>query len=127
MTGTFFEAYKPLFSDSLSHVVEDYPYLFGVALFAFSMVIFSPSATVAALMPLGVSLGIPPQILIVLYPYVSGDFIVPGANQIACVAFDRTGTTKIGKFVINHSYLRPGFVLIISATIAGYFISKLVF
>ncbi|EAH8849977.1 anaerobic C4-dicarboxylate transporter [Campylobacter lari] len=127
MTGTFFETYKPLFSDSLSHIVEDYPYLFGVALFAFSMVIFSPSATVAALMPLGVSLGIPPQILIVLYPCVSGDFIVPGANQIACVAFDRTGTTKIGKFVINHSYLRPGFVLIVSATIASYFISKLVF
>ncbi|MCV3457229.1 anaerobic C4-dicarboxylate transporter family protein [Campylobacter sp. CNRCH_2016_0050h] len=127
MTGTFFEAYKPLFSDSLSHIVEDYPYLFGVALFAFSMVIFSPAATVAALMPLGVSLGIPPQILIVLYPCVSGDFIVPGANQIACVAFDRTGTTKIGKFVINHSYLRPGFALIIGAVASAYFISQIVF
>lgn len=127
MTGTFFEAYKLFFSDVLSHIVEDYPYLFGLILFAFSMVIFSPSATVAALMPLGVSLGIPPQILIVLYPCVCGDFIVPGANQIACVSFDRTGTTKIGKFVINHSYLRPGFILIISATIVGYVLSKIYF
>lgn len=91
------------------------------------MVIFSSSATVAALMPLGVSLGIPPQILIVLYPCVCGDFIVSGANQIACVSFDRTGTTKIGKFVINHSYLRSGFVLIISATIVGYVLSKIYF
>lgn len=127
MTGTFFEAYKPFFVDSLSSVVNDFPYLFGIALFAFSMVVFSPSATVAALMPLGVSLGIPPQVLIVLYPCVCGDFIVPGANQISCVSFDRTGTTRIGRFVINHSYIRPGFVLMISSVVCAYFISSLIF
>ncbi|WP_104692920.1 anaerobic C4-dicarboxylate transporter family protein, partial [Helicobacter pametensis] len=127
MTGTFFEAYKPFFVDSLSGVVNDFPYLFGIALFAFSMVVFSPSATVAALMPLGVSLGIPPQVLIVLYPCVCGDFIVPGANQISCVSFDRTGTTRIGRFVLNHSYMRPGFVLMISSVICAYFIASFVF
>lgn len=127
MTGTFFDAYRPLFEEMFKHMVESWPMLFGLILFCFSAVIFSPSATVAALMPLGVAMGIPPALLVAMYPATCGDFIVPGAGQIGCVAFDRTGTTKLGKYVINHSYLRPGFVMVISAVIAGYFISKIVF
>lgn len=127
MTGTFFDAYRPLFEELFKHMVESWPMLFGLILFCFSAVIFSPSATVAALMPLGAAMGIPPALLVALYPATCGDFIVPGAGQIGCVAFDRTGTTKLGNYVINHSYLRPGFVMVISAVIAGYFISKLVF
>lgn len=127
MTGTFFDAYRPLFEELFKHMVESWPMLFGLILFCFSAVIFSPSATVAALMPLGAAMGIPPALLVALYPATCGDFIVPGAGQIGCVAFDRTGTTRLGKYVINHSYLRPGFVMVISAVIAGYFISKLVF
>lgn len=123
MTGTFFDAYKPEFVALFSGMVQTAPLLFGVVLFCFSAVIFSPSVTVAALMPLGVSLGIPPEILIALYPATCGDFIVPGANQISCVSFDRTGTTKIGRFVVNHSYMRPGFVMILSGIAAGYFIA----
>ncbi|PHI29724.1 anaerobic C4-dicarboxylate transporter family protein [Budvicia aquatica] len=127
MTGTFFDAYRPLFEELFKHMVESWPMLFGLILFCFSAVIFSPSATVAALMPLGAAMGIPPALLVALYPATCGDFIVPGAGQIGCVAFDRTGTTRLGRYVINHSYLRPGFVMVISAVIAGYFISKLVF
>lgn len=124
MTGTFFDAYKPEFVALFSDMVQTAPLLFGVVLFCFSAVIFSPSVTVAALMPLGVALGIPPEVLIALYPATCGDFIVPGANQISCVSFDRTGTTKIGRFVVNHSYMRPGFVMVITAVAAGYCIAK---
>ncbi len=127
MTGTFFDAYRPLFEELFKHMVESWPMLFGLILFCFSAVIFSPSATVAALMPLGAAMGIPPALLVAMYPATCGDFIVPGAGQIGCVAFDRTGTTRLGKYVINHSYLRPGFVMVISAVIAGYFISQIVF
>ncbi|MBK5142617.1 anaerobic C4-dicarboxylate transporter [Budviciaceae bacterium BWR-B9] len=127
MTGTFFDAYRPLFEELFKHMVESWPMLFGLILFCFSAVIFSPSATVAALMPLGAAMGIPPALLVAMYPATCGDFIVPGAGQIGCVAFDRTGTTRLGKYVINHSYLRPGFVMVISAVVAGYFISKIVF
>lgn len=125
MTGTFFDAYKPEFVALFSDMVQTAPLLFGIVLFCFSAVIFSPSVTVAALMPLGLSLGIPPEILIALYPATCGDFIVPGANQISCVSFDRTGTTKIGRFVVNHSYMRPGFVMIITGVAAGYCIAKI--
>ncbi|WP_110954984.1 anaerobic C4-dicarboxylate transporter family protein [Anaerosinus massiliensis] len=127
MTGTFFDAYKPEFISLFSGMVQTAPLLFGIVLFCFSAVIFSPSVTVASLMPLGLSLGIPPEILIALYPATCGDFIVPGANQISCVSFDRTGTTKIGKFVVNHSYMRPGFVMIITGVAAGYFIVKILY
>lgn len=127
MTGTFFNAYQPFFETTFEGMVESAPMMFGLILFCFSAVIFSPSATVSALMPLGAAMGIPPGLLVALYPATCGDFIVPGAGQIGCASFDRTGTTKLGTYVINHSYLLPGFVMIISSVTAGYFISKIVF
>ena len=127
MTGTFFNAYQPFFETTFESMVESTPMMFGLILFCFSAVIFSPSATVSALMPLGAAMGIPPGLLVALYPATCGDFIVPGAGQIGCVSFDRTGTTKLGTYVVNHSYILPGFVMVISAVTAGYFISRLVF
>nr|WP_086939850.1 anaerobic C4-dicarboxylate transporter family protein [Thaumasiovibrio occultus] len=127
MTSTFFDAYKVFFSTTFEGMVATAPMAFGLILFCFSAVIFSPSATVSALMPLGAAMGIPPGLLVALYPATCGDFIVPGAGQIGCTSFDRTGTTRLGTYVINHSYLLPGFVMVTSAVTAGYFISKIVF
>lgn len=127
LTGTFFEAYKPLFVDIFTNMAQSAPMLFGVVLFCFSAVILSPSATTAALMPLGVSIGIPAHLLVALFPATCGYFIIPGGAQIGCTAFDRTGTTRLGKYVVNHSYLLPGFVHIISGVAAGYFLSFIFF
>ncbi len=127
MTGTFFSAYQTFFETSFEGMVETAPMAFGLILFCFSSVIFSPSATVSALMPLGAAMGIPPGLLVAMYPATCGDFIVPGAGQIGCVSFDRTGTTKLGTYVVNHSYIMPGFVMVISAVAGGYFISQFVF
>lgn len=127
MTATFFDAYQPQLIVYFGEIVNRAPMLFGVVVFLFSMVIMSPAATVAAIMPLGVTLGIPAPFLIAIYACTCGDFIIPGANQIGCVAFDRTGTTKIGRFVINHSYIRPGFVMVISQVIIAYLITQITF
>lgn len=127
MTATFFDAYQPQLIVCFGEIVNRAPMLFGVVVFLFSMVIMSPAATVAAIMPLGVTLGIPAPFLIAIYACTCGDFIIPGANQIGCVAFDRTGTTKIGRFVINHSYIRPGFVMVISQVIIAYLIAQITF
>ena len=123
MTATFFDAYQPELIKVFGGIVNDAPMLFG---FLFSLVIMSPAATVAAIMPLGVTLGIPAPFLIAIFACTCGDFIIPGANQIGCVAFDRTGTTKIGRFVVNHSYIRPGFVMVISQVIFAYLIAQVV-
>lgn len=122
LTGTFFDAYHDVFVDLFKTMAETTPLLFGVVLFLFSAVILSPSATVVALMPIGAAIGIPPLLLVALYPATCGDFLIPGGAQIGCCAFDRTGTTHLGNWVLNHSYLLPGLVHVISGTAAGYLI-----
>ena len=126
MTATFFDAYQSELINVFGGLVNGAPMLFGIVVFLFSLVIMSPAATVAAIMPLGVTLGIPAPYLIAIFACTCGDFIIPGANQIGCVAFDRTGTTKIGRFVVNHSYIRPGFVMVISQVIFAYLIAQVV-
>ena len=71
-------------------------------------------------MPLGAAIGIPPLLLVALYPASCGDFLIPGGAQIGCCSFDRTGTTHLGSWVLNHSYLIPGFVHILTGVAAGY-------
>lgn len=127
MTDTFFSGYLGLITEMSSSVLVHYPALFGVALFVGSMIIYSPAATAVALMPLGVSLGLHPAILIGLLPATCAVFIIPGGAQIGCVAFDRTGTTKIGRFGFNHSYLVPGLVSMAASIVCSLAIAQLVF
>ena len=104
------------------------PVLFALALFILSAVLFSQGATITALLPLGISLGIAPADLVWMFPAVSGYFMIPaGGAIVGCVAFDRTGTTRIGKYVFNHSYMLPGLVTTASSLAIGFVISKFVF
>lgn len=119
LTGTFFDAYDSQFIALFKSMAESTPLLFGAVLFFFSAVILSPSATVVALMPIGAAIGIDPLFLVALYPCTCGDFIIPGGAQIGCCSFDRTGTTHLGSWVVNHSYIIPGIVHIVSGTAAG--------
>nr|WP_269472299.1 anaerobic C4-dicarboxylate transporter family protein [Leminorella richardii] len=128
LTGSFFQAYTPVFFEVFSELLQQMPFLFALVLFLISAVLFSQGATVTALMPLGLSIGISPAILVAMFPAVSGYFLIPaGASIIGCIAFDRTGTTKIGKYVVNHSYMLPGFVTTASSLVVGYFLAQIVF
>ena len=90
--------------------------IFGIALFVMSILLYSQAATVRALMPLGIALGISPYMLIALFPAVNGYFFIPNyPTVVAAINFDRTGTTKIGKYVLNHSFMMPGLVSTIVA------------
>lgn len=76
-----------------------------------SILLYSQAATVRALMPLGIALGISPMILVALFPAVNGYFFIPNyPTVVAAINFDRTGTTRIGKYVLNHSFMLPGLV-----------------
>lgn len=111
MMDTYFTQHKEFFIQSLSGIVSQYPILFAVVLFFFSAIFFSHGATVRAIMPLGVTLGIAPSNLVAMLTATSGYFFIPtGGLTIACVAFDRTGTTKIGNYILNHSFMRPGLI-----------------
>ena len=96
------------------------PWLFGLALFVMSILLYSQAATVRAIMPLGIALGINPMMLIALFPTVNGYFFIPNYPTIvAAINFDRTGTTKIGKYILNHSFMMPGMVATTVAVLAG--------
>ena len=85
-----------------------------------SILLYSQTATVRALMPLGIALGISPMILVALFPAVNGYFFIPNyPTVVAAINFDRTGTTRIGKYVLNHSFMMPGLVATIVAVGLG--------
>jgi anaerobic C4-dicarboxylate transporter DcuA len=125
---TFINAHREVIIGGLSRMAEAYPALFSVGLFATSMLLYSQAATTQTLMPLGVTLGIAPASLAGMFPAVNGYFFIPTyGTLIAAVNFDRSGTTRIGRYVINHSFMLPGMVATIVAVSTGLIIAKLFF
>jgi anaerobic C4-dicarboxylate transporter DcuA len=125
---TFIAANKGPIIGGLSSMAENYPGLFSVGLFVTSMLLYSQAATTKTLMPLGLSLGVPAASLAGMFPAVNGYFFIPTyGTLIAAVNFDRSGTTKIGKYVLNHSFMIPGLVSTIVAVTTGLIIGKLFF
>ena len=128
MSDTWIANNLPYIKTTVAAVVQGAPWLFALALFFVSALTHSQGATVAALMPLGLSLGIDPLSLVCMYPAVCGYFVIPSTGVLlAGVAFDETGTTKIGKLVINHSYLLPGLVATFANVVFAFAIRALFF
>lgn len=123
MGDTFFNGNIEFFKMHIEQIVTQYPFLFAVALFVMSVLLFSQAATVRTLYPLGIALGIHPMALVAMFPAVNGYFFIPNyPTVVAAINFDRTGTTRIGKYVLNHSFQIPGFVATIVAITVGYLI-----
>ncbi len=126
MSSTFMDNNFAAIKDTLGELVASYPWLFAVALFVLSMLLYSQASTVKALMPLGLSLGLPPAYLIGIFPACNGHFFIPGyPTLLTAIQFDRTGTTRIGKYVLNHSFMLPGLVTTAASVIAGLILQSL--
>lgn len=111
MGDTFIGGNMAELKGSIEHIVTEMPWLFGLALFVMSILLFSQAATIRALLPLGIALGISPLMLIALFPAVNGYFFIPNyPTVVAAINFDRTGTTRIGKYILNHSFMLPGLI-----------------
>ena len=120
MGDTFINGNITELTCSIEGIVRQMPWLFGVALFVMSILLYSQAATVRAIVPLGIALGISPMMLIALFPAVNGYFFIPNyPTVIAAINFDRTGTTGIGKWVLNHSFMMPGLVATIVSIVIG--------
>lgn len=127
MGSSFFEGNKIEIVGGISDIIQQAPWVLALGLFVLSMLLFSQAATVVTLMPVAVALGMPLWILIAVYPAVNGFFFLPTYGTVlAAVSFDRTGTTKIGKYLLNHSFMLPGFVCLIATTIFAFIISSFV-
>lgn len=123
---TLIESNEEAVVGALSDMVTAAPWTFAIGLFAASILLFSQAATTRALLPLGVTLGIGAPQLIAMWPAVNGYFFLPTYGTIiAAISFDKSGTTKIGRFVLNHSFMLPGLVATFSAVCVGLLISQL--
>lgn len=121
MGDTFINGNMAQLQGSIEGIVTSMPWVFGIALFIMSILLYSQAATVRSLMPLGVVLGISPWILIALFPAVNGYFFLPNyPTVVAAINFDRTGTTGIGKWMLNHSFMMPGLIATIGAVCTGF-------
>ena len=111
MGDTFINGNIDQLKGAVESVVTDMPWLFGLALFVMSILLYSQAATVRAIVPLGIALAISPMMLIALFPAVNGYFFIPNyPTLVAAINFDSTGTTRIGKWVLNHSFMLPGLI-----------------
>ena len=123
MGDTFFNGNLEFFRSYIADVVSQYPFLFSVALFIMSIMLFSQAATVRTLFPLGIGLGIQPLALVAMFPAVNGYFFVPNyPTEVAAINFDTTGTTRIGRYVLNHSFQLAGFITTFVSIGVGYLI-----
>ena len=128
MGDSFIAANQDVIVPAISHMSEAAPWTFALGLFGASVLLYSQAATTRALMPLGIALGIPPQFLIAMFPSVNGYFFIPTyGSLIAAINFDLSGTTRIGRYVINHSFMIPGLVATTVAVLTGLVLAKLVF
>ena len=123
MGDTFFNGNLEFFKSHIADVVSHYPFLFSVALFIMSIMLFSQAATVRTLFPLAIGLGIQPLALVAMFPAVNGYFFVPNyPTEVAAINFDTTGTTRIGRYVLNHSFQLAGFITTFVSIGVGYLI-----
>ena len=128
MADTYFSNYMDLIQNSLGGLVGKYPWAIAFVFFLVSVLINSQGAVVVSMLPLAYSLGIPGPILLGVLPSVYGYFFIPNyPSDIATVNFDRSGTTKIGKYLLNHSFMMPGLVSVVVSTLVAMLISSLIY
>lgn len=128
LADTYFGNYLPQMQSSLEGLVSKYPWAISLVFFAVSVLVNSQGAVVVAMLPLAYSLGIPGPVLLGVLPSVYGYFFIPNyPSDIATVTFDRSGTTRIGKYLLNHSFMMPGLVSVITSTIVASLITKLIY
>lgn len=128
MSDTFISGNYAFIEGGLKDMVMSAPWTFAFALFVMSILLFSQAATVRAMMPLGIALGLPPAALIAMFPSVNGYFFIPNyPTIIAAIGFDKTGTTRVGKYLLNHSFMIPGVISTATAVIVGFILIGFVF
>ncbi|MGX2968049.1 anaerobic C4-dicarboxylate transporter [Ursidibacter sp. B-7004-1] len=127
MSDTYFQYAMPQFKAGITGMVEAYPWTFALALFSVSVVINSQAATAVMMLPVGIGLGLPAPLLIGLMPATYAYFFIPNyPSDIATVNFDVTGTTKIGKYYFNHSFMMPGLIGVVVACLVGIAVAEIV-
>ena len=128
MGDTLMQAHLPELKAAVSSLVETAPWTFAFALFVLSVLVNSQGATVVTLFPVGIALGVPAPILIGTLVAVNGSFFIPNYGPIiASIDFDTTGTTRIGRYIFNHSFMLPGLLSMAFSLALGLLFAQMFF
>lgn len=126
MAETMFAVHTPMMKAFLGGVVQEYPWTYAVMLLLISKFVNSQAAALVAFVPLALGIGVNPAIILAFAPACYGYYILPTyPSDLAAIQFDRSGTTKIGRFVINHSFIIPGLLGVFTSCVFGYIFTNL--
>ena len=121
MSDTFFSNHMALLKGVLGDTVTAYPWAYALIIWLTSKLVNSQAAAVSIIVPMALNVGVDPIIIISFISACYGYYILPTyPSDLACIGFDRSGTTHIGKFVINHSFILPGIIGVFTGCCVGY-------
>ena len=127
MANTYFSAHMAFLKDFLGTAVQTYPWAFAILAFLTSKLVNSQAAAIAIVFPMALNVGMDPVLIMSFISACYGYFFLPTyPSDLACIGFDRSGTTKIGKYILNHSFMIPGLIIVISGCVVGYFMAHIV-
>jgi anaerobic C4-dicarboxylate transporter DcuB len=128
MSDTFVTGNQPFLVAAMRSMVQNYPWTFAIAMFCVSAFVKSQAATLTVMIPFGVALNLPTTLMLGVMPASYAYFFFCFyPSDLAAINMDRTGTTHIGKYLLNHSFMIPGLIGVSVSTTVAYFLSKVVF
>lgn len=128
LVNTFIGDQSSFITDNMSALTNQYPWIYIIAVFIVGAITTSQSSTTMIMVPIGIALGLPVNIIVAGWIACSSNYFIPASGQcVAALAFDSAGTTKIGKFVLNHSYMLPGLVCTVVSVVAAILLGAIVF
>lgn len=127
MANTCFASHMDFLKQFLGNAVADYPWAFAIIAFLTSKLVNSQAAAIAIVFPMALSVGMDPVIIMSFISACYGYFFLPTyPSDLACIGFDRSGTTRIGKYILNHSFMIPGLIGVISGCCVGFIMAHIV-
>ncbi len=127
MADTYFSNHMTFLKEALGVAVGQYPWLYAIVAFVTSKLVNSQAAGIAIVMPLALSAGLDPVIIMSFISACYGYFFLPTyPSDLACIGFDRSGTTRIGKYILNHSFMIPGLIGVFTGCCMGFVMAHIV-
>lgn len=127
MADTYFSNHMAILKEWLGAAVTAYPWAYAILAFLTSKLVNSQAAAIAIVVPLALNVGMEPVMIMSFISACYGYFFLPTyPSDLACIGFDRSGTTRIGKYILNHSFMIPGLIIVSTGCCMGFVMAHIV-
>ncbi|SPZ22001.1 Anaerobic C4-dicarboxylate transporter DcuA [Providencia rettgeri] len=124
---TFVDAHMDQIKAIAGDVLSAYPILLALVLFLTCALLYSQGATTPLIIPLAIALDVPTWAILASFVAVTGVFVLPTyPTSLAAIEFDSTGSTRVGKYILNHPFMLPGLGGIIAGVAFGFIIAPMI-